>query len=91
MKPPIPVSPLAWWLLQIALSALLLRWTLRVLRGTALGLLVVAAGIWAYVTVPGFAAAVHHAWATVLPVLRAGSQQLVDGLRHIGQVGQPTR
>lgn len=84
MQPPIPVSPLAWWLLQLALSALLIRWVWRVLKGASATVLTVAAALWLYWTVPGAPQAAREFWARngpkILRALTEAGDRIVQGL-----------
>lgn len=87
MHPPIGLSPLAWWLVQIAVGAVLVRWGLDTIRRTSPWIVAGATALWAYATMPGFRAAVneqaHHVLPLVWLAIRTSGTRLVDGLFHL--------
>ena len=85
MHPPIPMSPYAWWLLQLALAVLLVRWASQVLKSVSTGVLVVAVVLWLVWTVPGFADKAVQFWhmevqPRLAEVIRIGGQGVEKGM-----------
>ena len=85
MHPPIPMSPYAWWLLQLALAVLLVRWASKVLKSVSTGVLVVAVVLWLVWTVPGFEDKVVRFWRTevqprLAEVIRIGGEGVEKGM-----------
>ena len=85
MHPPIQISPYAWWLLQLALAVLLVRWASQVLKSVSTGVLVVAVVLWLVWTVPGFADKAVQFWHTevrprLAEVIRIGGQGVEKGM-----------
>lgn len=84
MNPPAGISPLAWWLAQIAAAALLVRWAVATLRRASPWVIGVALFAWAYLAVPSFRAAARRAWHELVPVLWSdlvtSGTRLLDGL-----------
>lgn len=85
MRPPNPISPYAWWLLQLAFSVLLVRWASKVLKSVSTGVLVVAVVLWLLWTVPGFEKKAVRFWRTevqprLAEVIRIGGEGVEKGM-----------
>ena len=85
MHPPIPISPYAWWLLQLALAVLVVRWASQTLKSVSSGILTVAILIWLMLTVPGFTDKAVRFWQTEIQprlaeVIRIGGQGVEKGM-----------
>ena len=93
MKPPVPISPLAWWLLELAVSALALRWAWRAIKGLPFAFLALAAAAFVYFTVPGAGGWWHAFWTAEGPhVMRAvtvAGERIANGILHVATAKLP--
>ena len=95
MKPPIPISPIAWWLLELAVSALALRWAWRAIKGLPFAFLALAAAAFVYFTVPGAGGMLHGFWLTEGPrmmhAVTVAGETIANGILHVATARLPVR
>ena len=93
VKPPIPISPIAWWLLELAVSALALRWAWRAIKGLPFAFLALAAAAFVYFTVPGAGGMLHGFWLTegprIMHAVTVAGEAIANGILHVATAKLP--
>ena len=94
LKPPVPISPVAWWLLEVVASALIVRWAWRQLKKLPAIVILVALAGYVYLSVPGAATWWHRFSAREGPViakeLRVYAARTEDALLSLQRSAPPS-